>query len=254
MSRTISVCSAAVVLCLLASVTDAAAAVRAIVPIVGSTRGAHGAEFKTMLQLHNRTSRPAEGTLVVHPAGRSGATGDPSIGYALAPHQTAYFEDIVLEAGLSGLATIDVDVTSGAVPAIVCRVYDEQGEAGTTGAAIRAVGPEAALVAGESGSLIAPPDRGRFRMNVGVRSLGDGVLLGIVVYDEHGVIRGKAAEVELGPDMVVQNGADQIAGMELRANESIGFEVREGSAILYASTVDNTTNDPSMQYVARAGE
>ncbi|HEY5611246.1 MAG TPA: hypothetical protein VIL97_08560, partial [Thermoanaerobaculia bacterium] len=123
----------------------------AVVPVVGSTQGGFGANFKTSLQIHNRTTHEMGGMLVVRPAGKGSGEGIRSIPYELLPHETKHYDDVVAELELSGLASLDVMVLQGGVPTIVARAYDEKGEAGgTTGVSVRPITPKHALEAGEA--------------------------------------------------------------------------------------------------------
>jgi hypothetical protein len=44
---------------------------------------------------------------------------------------------------------------------------------------------------------------------------------------------------------------DLFAGVALQANDSIHVRIAAGSAIVYATTVDNATNDSSLQVLRR---
>src|SRR5207247_4489836 len=120
-------------------------ALSSIVPVVGSTRGGFGSNFKTSMQLTNSTPWPIKGTLVFHPAGRSALDGDPSLPYSLSNFQTLSYEDVVAQLGQNGLGSMDVMSTSSAAPIITVRVYNDGGAAGTSGFIEEVAGPEAAL-------------------------------------------------------------------------------------------------------------
>ena len=53
---------------------------KAVFPIVGSTPGAFGGQFRTSLVMHG--TKEQKGRLVFHPAGQVASDGDPSIAYA----------------------------------------------------------------------------------------------------------------------------------------------------------------------------
>lgn len=218
---------------------------RAIVPVVGSTAGAQGSNFRTSLELHNRSARPMKGTLLIRPASAGAPVGVP---YSLAPHQTVFFEDIVASAGVSGLGSMDVYVEQGGVPTIVARAYDDKGSGGTTGVSVRPVSPADALASGDRGALIVPADLARFRFNIGVRSLAEGADVAIVIYNSDGSIAANLGTIRFAPDAFTQQPASQLlGGRTLAANQSIAFEVVQGAAIIYGTSTDNVTNDPSLQ-------
>lgn len=233
-----------------------AAALRAVVPVVGSTEGAHGSHFKTSLQIHNRSEVAMRGTIVIHPAGVSATESDPSLPYELAPHQTVSFDDVVAEMGLAGLGSMDFMVETGGVPTIVARAYDEKGEEdGTTGVSVRAVSPKNALSAGEAASLLVPSDLERFRFNIGIRTLDEGVRLTARIHDSDGALVADLGEMSFpGHYFIQRSAAEFLMGTPLSSDESIVIEVVEGSAFLYGTTTDNTTNDPSLQIIQRIEE
>ena len=230
-----------------------AATLRGVLPVAGSVHGAFGSSFKTSLQLNNRTDVPQSGVLVFHPAGQSAADTDPRLTYALGPHQTVSYDDVVDAMGTSGLGSIDVLVDVGAVPAIVARAFDDEGTLGTTGAGIRAVSPEAAAKSGATTTLVAPGDLDRFRFNIGVRSLEGGATLKATIYASSGSVRNIVDGLVFPASYFVQRpAAEFLGGLTLAPNDSIEFEVVSGAAILYGTTTDNTTNDPAIQLAQEA--
>lgn len=238
------------------AVPVAADSLRAVIPVVGSTEGAFGSHFKTSLQIHNRSAAEMRGRIVIHPADVEASESDPSIQYVLAPRQTVSFDDVVAEAGLAGLGSLDFIVEAGGVPVIVARAYDEKGEEdGTTGVSIRAVSPRDALSIEEMASLLVPADLERFRFNIGIRTLEGGVRMRVRIHGPDGSIRAELGEMSFPAHYFVQRPASQfLFGAPLSADESIVVEVVEGSAILYGTTTDNTTNDPSLQIVQRVDQ
>jgi hypothetical protein len=104
---------------------------------------------------------------------------------------------------------------------------------------------------GASGVLFAPEDVQRFRLNIGARTLGDGATIDILVRDRNGAAV-KSAVRTLPPSYFRQFGSAEILeGYVLAGGETITLTVTSGSAFLYGSTTDNTTNDPSVQFVHR---
>lgn len=230
-------------------------ALRAVVPVVGSTQGGFGSHFRTSLQLHNRTTREMRGTMLIRPAGAVSDEDNRSLPYVLAPHETVWFEDIVASAGVEGLGSMDFVVEQGGVPTIVARAYDDQGEEGTAGVSVRPVAPADALSEGQSASLIAPADLARFRFNIGLRALGEGVRMNVIIYDADGTIASHLGQRTYGAHRFLQQpSASFLGGYTLTANQSVVLEVIEGSAIVYATSTDNTTNDPSLQIAGGSSE
>ncbi|HUP59078.1 MAG TPA: hypothetical protein VNA69_01525 [Thermoanaerobaculia bacterium] len=221
----------------------------AIVPVVGSTRGQSNANFKTELQLHNPTSQQITGWLIFHPMGQPAAETDPVLRYDLAAHATRAYADVLAHLGATGLGSLDVFVDRGTLPTVVARAYDDQ-TTGTTGVTVPLVPSSAVLARAAIASLIAPRDTTRFRFNVGVRSLGDGATLRIVTRNAAGTQRHFRA-VTYASNFFEQAPGNVFAGIALDANDSIAIEITAGSAIVYATSVDNQTNDSSLQLLRR---
>lgn len=214
----------------------------AVVPVAGSTRGAAGANFKTELQMTNATDARMEGWIVVQP-------GTLARRYELAPRATLSFADVVAELGASGLVSLDILAERGEVPTIVARAYDDQPE-GTTGVTVPAVRASEALASGSVAALIVPRDLTRYRFNIGVRTLVSGATLELTVRDAAGTER-HYKDLTLPANHFAQQPGEAFAGTALRPDDSIEVRVAAGSAIVYATTVDNRTNDSSIQVLRK---
>jgi hypothetical protein len=226
----------------------------AIVPVVGSTPGALGqAFFRTSVQLHNPRALRMTGRLVYHPAGSSATPTDPSLMYVREPGETRSIPDLLPAMGLTGLGSLDVVPDTGtATPLLVAWVFNDGGAAGTTGFTEEGVTPPDALVAGERGFLIAPPDAALYRFNVGVRTLGAGATLTITARNTAGTVTRVLTRTYPPNYFEQRDSASFLNGAAAAANESFAIQVVSGSAIVYGATVDNHTNDPSLQLAKRA--
>jgi hypothetical protein len=226
----------------------------AIVPVVGSTPGALGqAFFRTSVQLHNPRALRMTGRLVYHAAGSSATLTDPSLTYVLEPGETRSIPDLLPAMGLTGLGSLDVVPDTGtATPLLVARVFNDGGAAGTTGFTEEGVTPSDALVAGERGFLIAPPDAALYRFNVGVRTLGAGATLTITARNTAGTVTRVLTRTYPPNYFEQRDSASFLNGAAAAASESFAIQVVSGSAIVYGATVDNRTNDPSLQLAKRA--
>jgi len=221
-----------------------------VLVVVGSTPGSFGSYFRTAVHLYNPHGVALTGKIVFHPAGASGSAEDPSMAYAIGPGKTQAFDDLLPAMGLgSGIGSADLiaDGTSP-LPLALARVFNDGGVAGTTGLTQDAFSPNDALRAGNSGVLFAPEDQQRFRLNVGIRTLDEGSTIEITVRDRDGLVV-KSASRTFPPSYFTQLGSAAILdGYALNGGETITFAVTSGSAFLYGSTTDNTTNDPSIQF------
>ena len=81
-------------------------------------------------------------------------------------------------------------------------------------------------------------------MNIGVRTLRDGATLTITVKDRRGATISTQRQT-YPPTFLTQFAATSIA--PLAGDEVLLFDVESGSVIVYASTNDNVTQDPSVQ-------
>ncbi|HEY6065007.1 MAG TPA: hypothetical protein VIY96_02560 [Thermoanaerobaculia bacterium] len=221
----------------------------AVIPVVGSTPGALGtAFFRTTLQLHNPRTGTISGHLVYHPQGSIGSSSDPSVFYSLTPGETRSIADFLPSIGLTGLGSLDVvPDDSLPLPLIIARVYNDAGSLGTTGFTEEAVLSGDALGVGARGILVAPPDAALYRYNIGVRTLGAGASLLITVRNSGGVVTRSLARTYAANYFEQRDSASFLQGAPVAANDTITIQVTAGSAIVYGATIDNRTNDPSLQ-------
>ena len=236
---------AALLLVLLASPAQAQFSLEpadGIVPVVGSTRGASNANFKTELQLHNAGTTTATGWLVFIPHGGIQR-------YELAPHATLAFEDVIGAMSTTGLGSLDVIVDTGDLPTVVARAYDDQ-TTGTTGVSVPLIRPAEVLTSGDVRILLVPRDLARFRFNIGVRTLEQGATIELAIRNAAGTQRHFRA-VTLAANAFQQQPADLFAGIALHAHDAIEVRLDAGSAIVYATTVDNQTNDSALQVLRK---
>jgi hypothetical protein len=239
---------------------EAAAAmpVARILPAVASTAGAGGSYFKTSLQLFNQYPSALSGRLVFHPAGAAASTDDPGMNVTIASGETISYDDVLEAMGLSGLGTLDIHMpNASSSPLIVARVFNDAGAHGTSGFTQDVISPKETgtlgrvLTAGDSGYLILPTDTDAFRFNLGIRMLSVGGWVQFIVYDAHGDEVADVAKT-MASYTFVQTEASSFLGVALPPGGSIQIRPTGGSAIVYGATVDNVTQDPSIQF-ARNG-
>lgn len=222
-----------------------------VLAAAGSTPGANDSFFRTGLQLANPSFGDTNGRLVYHPAGVSGSSGDPSLPFTIGARSTIAFNDVVQTMGQSGLGSIDVVIPYlAAIPLAIARVYNDAGVDGTSGFTEEAIPLENdnhVIVAGGTGILVGPADLTRFRYNIGVRTLLAGARLTFRVRDANGTTV-RTVDLEYDPTFFTQQPAETLLGGPLPDNAMIEVSVSTGSAIVYGATVDNVTNDPSIQF------
>jgi len=225
-----------------------------IVPVVVSIPGAPPSFFKTGFQMHNPTALTFAGRLVFHPQGVAGSGADPSFTFSLEAGQTLSFDDLLPAMGLNGprIGSLDIVMPAGApAPVVAARVFNDGGAAGTTGFTMGAASSDSILGAGDHGVLFTPADTGRFRMNIGVRSGPSGAAMTVTRRNAAGTVV-QTLTKSYPPNFFEQiSGVEFLAGAPFGANDSITILVNSGSAIVYGVTADNTTQDPSIQFVTK---
>jgi hypothetical protein len=228
-----------------------AAPAKRVMAVVGSTPGNAGAYFRTSVQLFNYGTSPISGRIVFHPAGSSAKDSDASMTYTLGAGKTIAYADLLPALGIgSGIGSADVlaDVGS-AFPVSLVRVFNDAGVLGTTGLAQELLRPDDALQQGEFGAIIAPTDITRFRLNIGVRTLDAGATFTITVRNADGDVI-KTVQRSFPVSYFIQTSStDMLNGFALTGGETLSFTIDEGSAFIYGAMTDNTTNDPSQQFV-----
>jgi hypothetical protein len=223
-----------------------------ILPVVGSVPGSFGAYFKTSVQLYNAKSSAVSGKIVFHTQAVSGSSTDPSLAYSIPAGKSLSYADLLPAMGIaSGLGSADIVADAGsAFPVTLVRVFNDAGAAGTTGLALEPMAPSDALQNGDTGVLIAPADT-RFRLNIGVRTLEQGVGFNVTVRNKDGAVV-KTTSKSFGATFFRQIGSTEILdGYVLVGGETIIIQVTSGSAFVYGSTTDNTTQDPSVQFAKK---
>jgi len=223
-----------------------------ILPVVGSVPGSLGSNFKTSVQLYNAKSSAVSGKIVFHTQATSGTSSDPSIAYSIPTGKSLSYADLLPAMGIaSGLGSADLVADPGSpFPVTLVRVFNDGGAAGTSGLAFEPMATSDALQNGETGVLIAPADT-RFRLNIGVRTLEQGVGMNLTVRNKDGVTV-KTTSKGFGPTFFRQLGStDILDGYVLTGGETITIQITSGSAFVYGSTTDNTTQDPSVQFARK---
>ncbi|MBV8547209.1 MAG: hypothetical protein JO093_00120 [Acidobacteria bacterium] len=223
-----------------------------VLPVVGSVPGNFGAYFKTSVQLYNPKSTAVSGKIVFHTQAVSGSASDPSLAYSIPAGKSLSYADLLPAMGIaSGLGSADIVADAGSpFPVLLARVFNDAGAAGTTGLALEPMAASDALQNGDSGVLIAPADT-HFRLNIGVRTLEQGVGFDVTVRNKDGVVV-KTTSKSFGPTFFRQIGSTEILdGYVLAGGETITIQITSGSAFVYGSTTDNTTQDPSVQFAKK---
>jgi hypothetical protein len=228
--------------------TESEEVLKGVLPVVGSAQGGFGSFFRTSIQISypaDAGAAPISGRLVFHRAGVEGSPDDPSLPFVLQPNQVFSTTDVLAAIGLSGVGSMDIrGFDSEPMPIVSARVYNDAGDAGTSGLSEPVIRWSSdAVDAGRPGYLITPVDPSRTRFNIGVRTLAPASVT-FTLFDSTGAAAASATK-SYPSNFFEQFGAESLLG-PIGSGQLIRLE-SNGQVIVYGSTTDNTTNDPSMQ-------
>lgn len=215
---------------------------RAILPVVGSTPGAMGGQFKTYLKL--TASVPGQsGRIVFHPAGKAAADTDPSRPFTFASTgDTLVFDDVVAEMGQSGIGSLEIIPDAAGepiVPVIEARLFNDT-SIGTFGTNAFPVYPFDYMAV--DGLRIVMPDS-RFRVNVGFRAITD-ANVGVLIFGLDRRLRGNRG-FTLPAGWMQMTSINDVAGGPLQPGEYIQLSFG-GSVVPFYTITENRTNDPTL--------
>lgn len=213
---------------------------RGIVPVVGSTRGANGALFKTYLRLEGSNIR---GKVIFHQAGRPASDSDPSVAFDLTHATEVVWDDIVAALGQSGIGSLSIVPDEGQaqeLPRATVRLYNvaENGIYGTTAEMYPAID---FLDVNTPFQRVEVPADGNFRVNVGVRAILDGTSRAIAVGAD-GLQKGIADRAFRAGEMVMGS-PEAVYGLALAPGDVLLVSFTRAIIPFYTLT-DNRTNDP----------
>jgi PAP2 superfamily. len=226
--------------------------VHGILPVAASAPGASGSFFKTAVGLHNPAASPISGMVIFRRQGVPGSSADPTFSYTLLPYETFDYADFLATIGQTGLGSLDLVATTGAIPVTEARIYNDRDPA-AMGAREDLMLPEEALLPGLGGTLLAPQDLQRFRFNIGVRTLSAGASMTVTVRDKTGASR-RSFSVAYPGDFFFQLSANAFLGLSLQPEDSIRFVLTSGRAVVYGASADNTTQEPDIFIATRTAD
>lgn len=208
-----------------------------IIPVAGTVDGAFGSRYVTSAQVTNPHPFSIAGRLVFRAQGRTAASDDPSIGYTLAPFETRSFADLAGALGASGLGSVDVATAVGGAPVIVTSVRDVQSP---SAASVQIPLVASSQVAhAESGGAFAVADDPSTRMNLGIRTLDEPVTLELTEHGPSGAVVATAT-ASFPARWFEQTPVARVLARSPDGGNTLRVEVRSGSAIVYATSTENS--------------
>jgi hypothetical protein len=222
---------------------------KAVIPLVGSTRGANGSLFKTSIHLRGTGGRQ-RGMLVFHPVNTPGRDTDPAIPYDLAgTADTMEIDDIGPALGTSGLGSLDIipdfdERTGWTVPSAEVRLFNvaEEGTYGTIEAQIQPYDFLSGVVDPVAPLTFTIPTS-QLRVNVAVRTFQKTeVLMEVLRAGTILLVR----QIDLEADFLYFATANNAAGVELQPGDVVTLRLPNGGGVPMYTLTDNQTNDPAL--------
>ena len=213
---------------------------RAIVPVVGSTPGAFGGQFKTAVELRGAANE--SGRLVFHPAGQVAADDDPSMPYSFVNTRVIVHDDIVAAMGQKGIGSLEIvpDAASvDRVPEVSVRLYNDT-SMGTFGTYAAPVLPYDYLR--PAGMQVRVPDA-RFRLNIGIRTL-TATTVEAIIRRADGRLDGLRT-LRFPAGWMEMKAASDFIGATLNPGDQVTLSFN-GSAVPFYTITENATNDPTL--------
>jgi hypothetical protein len=220
-----------------------------VIPAVGSVQGVGGASFRTTFQTTNEGDTPLKVNFRFHPVKTAGTESDPFTSLVIPPHATDS-TDVLAAMGVTGLGSLDVFSATWA-PLVTAHVYNDTVN-GTNGFIEPMVSVKDAIHAAATFRLVIPNDTANYRMNIGLRSLGNALHVGCYLYDAAGQQQTATVSKSYPANYFEQVTLQDFlgAGVAIPAGGSLDCQPFFGDIAVYSSITDNRTNDSAI-YIPR---
>lgn len=221
-----------------------AGAATLIIPAAGTGPGANGSQWSSELVVHNASSSTASIDLVYHDA--TGATKPKS--FVIGPHTTVTSPDVVrnvfgLDSG-TGAIEIDVDDAAASHLAITSRTFNTS-STGVFGQDIPTVNVTDAAGLGDLSVITGPSFASEFRFNFGAYAVTDATISWQLVRSNGTIAAGKDVDYKAGTQFQYNNGIVTLLGSTAADGDVIYATVTKGKAIVYGSSINNASGDPT---------
>jgi len=222
-----------------------AGAANIIIPAAGTGPGANGSQWSSELIIHNTSSFTTTIDLVYHDS--KGASNPQS--YVIGPHTTITSADVVRNVfGLtSGTGAIEVFADDAITSrlAITSRTFNTAPNGSIFGQDIPAVNASDAAGIGDLSVLPGPGFASEFRFNFGAYAVTDATIQWQLVRRDGTVAATKSVDYKGGTQFQYNNGIVGLLGSTAADNDVIYATVTKGKAIVYGSSVNNASGDPT---------
>lgn len=231
----------AAVLALLPLVASAATFV---IPASGTGPGANNSQWQTEVTFHNAASRPIVVSLLFHDA----AGPSPSQSLTIAPRSSMSIADIVRTrfGQTSATGSIEIQVADADASRLVIqsRTFNLS-EAGEFGQDIPAVNVNDAAIEGDVAVLAGPSSAAAQRFNFGLHAVTATTIRWELLRADGTVAATREASYTAGTHTQYNGGVSSFFSVDPQNNDTIYAQLLSGKAILYGSSVNNATGDPT---------
>ena len=221
-----------------------AGAATLIIPAAGTGPGANGSQWSTDFIIHNASALPASIDLVWHDG--NGSTKPQT--FVVGPRTTVTSGDVVrgvfgITSG-TGAIEVDVDDNMAGHLAITSRTFNTS-SSGIFGQDIPAVNVSDAASVGDLSVLPGPAFASGFRFNFGAYAVTDATISWQLVRSNGKVDATKDVTYKAGTQFQYNSGIATLLGATPGDNDVIYATVTNGKAIVYGSTINNASGDPT---------
>jgi hypothetical protein len=229
----------------------AASAATLVIPASGSGPGAGGSRWQSEVTLHNTANRPVTVTMTFHDASGNGLTTTEVI----AARHTTSISDIVASRfqrdTATGAITIDTPDDFASRLTVSSRTFNHSA-AGDFGQDIPAVATADALGTGDTGVIAGATDVTTSRMNFGIYSTDASTVHWQLVRADGSIAADATRSYAAGVQQ--QYSADGAALLAApRQNDDVIYaQMVQGHAVVYGSTIDTASGDPTFVPGVRA--
>jgi hypothetical protein len=221
-----------------------AGAATLIIPAAGTGPGANGSQWSSEIVVHNASSFAASIDLIYHDA--NGSSTPKS--FVVGPHTTVTSGDVVRNVfGItSGTGAIEIDADDNVAShlAITSRTFNTL-STGIFGQDIPAVNANDAASVGDLTVLEGPAFASDFRFNFGAYALSDATISWQLVRSNGTVAATKSVDYKAGTQFQYNNGAVTLLGSTAADGDVVYATVTKGKAIVYGSSINNASGDPT---------
>jgi len=222
----------------------AASAATLIIPASGSGPGANGSRWQSEVTLHNTANRPVTVTLTFHDAAGTGL----STSEVVAARHTASISDIVASRFqrdvATGAITIDAPDDFASRLTVSSRTFNHSA-AGDFGQDIPAIATTDALSVGDTGVIAGATDVTTSRVNFGIYSIDASTIHWQLVRADGTIAADAIRSYAAGVQQQYSADSGSLLSASRQNDDVIYGQVVQGHAVVYGSTIDAISGDPT---------